>query len=308
MSWRMSSLWCMLVLLTCQQEKINESDAKGNDYLIEVKDLKTIVKNQNIKLLDFRKKEFYDKEHIAGALHIWRTDIEDHTYPYKGIMASKVQMESLFRKLGIKINDTLVVYDDNGLCEASRLWWILQNYNFKNIKLLNGGITDWKANNGGVTTLVPEVNKSSFTFANQADMQYYVSKEQVREALNRNITIVDTRTVDEFTGKQRKKDASKGGRIPKSIHIDWAEAINYDGDKKIKSLEDLESIYSKLNIKKNDSVILYCHSGVRSAHTTFVLSQLLGFKNVKNYDGSWLEWSYYDDLPYELDSLTLIKN
>jgi len=223
-------------------------------------------------------------------------------------MASKTQIESLFGQLGIATDDTIIVYDDNGLCEASRLWWILQNYDFKNIKLLHGGISEWKSNNGQVTTQIPKVNTAVFKLTKHPKMQYYVSKEQVSDALNSNVVILDTRTSEEFSGKRQKKGATKAGRIPNSIHIDWAETINYNGNKHLKSLKELEIIYSKLNIKKNDSIIVYCHSGVRSAHTTFVLTQLLGYKHVKNYDGSWTEWSYFNDLPINGNNITLIKN
>jgi thiosulfate/3-mercaptopyruvate sulfurtransferase len=298
----------VLILLSCEQQKTIEINGNETTYLIESKGLKDILNHQNIKVLDFRKKEFYNKEHIPGALNIWRTDIEDDSYPYKGIMASQSQIETLFGKLGISTNDTIIVYDDNGLCEASRLWWILQNYDFKKLKMLHGGLSKWKANGGRVTTEVTEVEETVFELTKNPKMKYYVSKKQVSEALSSNIAILDTRAIDEFSGKRQKKGATKGGRIPNSIHIDWAESIDYNGDKRIKSLEDLESIYSKLNIKKNEPIILYCHSGVRSAHTTFVLTQLLGYKNVKNYDGSWTEWSYFNDLPFESDSVTLIKN
>ena len=130
----------------------------------------------------------------------------------------------------------------------------------------------------------------------------------MQTALQTNTLILDTRTIDEFTGERQKRGAMKGGRIPNSIHIDWSDAINYEGDKKLKRIIDLETIYNQLKTDKNNPVIVYCHSGVRSAHTTFVLTQLLGYKNVKNYDGSWIEWSYFDDLPFKKDSITLIKN
>jgi len=298
----------LLIISACKHEKANDFEKVEATYLIEANELKGIAQQPNIKIIDFRKKEIYENEHIVGALNIWRTDIEDSSYPYSGIMASKTQIESLFGQLGITTDDTLIVYDDNGLCEASRLWWILQNYDFKNIKLLHGGISEWKSNNGQVTTEIPKVNTAIFKLNKDPKMQYYVSKEQVSDALNSNVVILDTRTSEEFSGKRQKKGATKAGRIPNSIHIDWAETINYNGNKHLKSLKELEIIYSELNIKKNDSIIVYCHSGVRSAHTTFVLTQLLGYKHVKNYDGSWTEWSYFNDLPINGNNITLIKN
>ena len=305
MNWRINIILLLLIISACKNDKTNILSELETTYLIEANELKVIAQQPNIKIIDFRKKEIYEKEHVVGALNVWRTDIEDASYPYTGIMASTTQIETLFGKLGIKTEDTIIVYDDNGLCEASRLWWILQNYDYKNIKLLQGGIAEWKANNGHVTTLKPKVDKAVFKLNKHPKMSYYASKEQVIKALNNKVVILDTRTIDEFSGKQQKKGAFKAGRIPNSIHIDWAEAININGDKRIKSSEDLEIIYSKLKAKKNDSIILYCHSGVRSAHTTFVLTQLLGYKNVMNYDGSWTEWSYFNDLPIERDSITL---
>ena len=308
MNWRISIMLFLLIISACKHEKTNDLEKAEATYLIEANQLKVIAQQPNIKIIDFRKKEIYENEHIVGALNIWRTDIEDISYPYSGIMASKTQIESLFGQLGITTDDTIIVYDDNGLCEASRLWWILQNYDFKNIKLLHGGISEWKSNNGQVTTQIPKVNTAVFKLTKHPKMLYYVSKEQVSDALNSNVVILDTRTSDEFSGKRQKKGATKAGRIPNSIHVDWAETINYNGNKYLKSLKELETIYSKLNIKKNDSIIVYCHSGVRSAHTAFVLTQLLGYKHVKNYDGSWTEWSYFNDLPIKKDSITLIKN
>jgi thiosulfate/3-mercaptopyruvate sulfurtransferase len=302
MNWRINLLLFLLVW-SCQNEKLKPISEVKTTYLIEASELKLISNQPNIKILDFRNEKAYNKEHIKGALHISRADIEDNSYPYSGMMASQLQIENLFSKFGINTTDTVIVYDDKGLCEAARLWWILQNYNFNNIKLLHGGIKDWISINGITTSKKPKTTATDFKFLETSKMNYYITKEDVKNALNHNVTILDTRSIDEYTGKTHKDGAIKAGRIPNSMNIDWAENMNYTGDKRLKSVKDLENLYKKLNIKKTDSIILYCHSGVRSAHTTFVLTQLLGYENVKNYDGSWTEWSYFNELPFESDLL-----
>ena len=302
MSWK-NSVLIFIIFLSCQKNQDKELFEDSHNYLIEAVELKPLINKSNIKILDFRKREDYENSHIIGALHITRNDIEDKSYPYSGMMAKKEQMESLLSNLGINNNDTIIIYDNNGMCEASRLWWILQNYNYDNVKILHGGLAGWENINGETTMEGTEVSKSNFRFNETPYMKYYVSKNQVYEALQRNTVIIDTRNNDEFTGKYHKKGAKKPGRIPNGINIDWAININYDGNKRLKPIEELETIYNKLNINKSDSIILYCHSGVRSANTTFVLTQLLGYKNVMNYDGSWTEWSHFNDLTSESDHI-----
>lgn len=308
MSWRISLVLLSVVFWSCQNEKVTEPNDLETGALIEVNTLKKYLNEPQIKIIDFRKKEDYKNGHITGALNLWRSDIEDSSYSYGGMMASKQQIESLFQKLGINSEDTLIIYDDRGMCESARLWWILKNYNFNTVKLLNGGISAWIESEGNLDTLTPILKQSEFKLSEESDMKYYITKEKLLESLGKNFTIIDTRTEDEFSGKLLKAGAKRAGRIPGSIHVDWANSIDYHGSKKLKSNDAIESIYKDLNIKKTDSIILYCHSGVRSAHTTFVLSELLGYKNVMNYDGSWTEWSHFDDLPLENDYISQIKN
>lgn len=307
MNWRTNLVIMLLIFSACKQEKnSSENNAKEmtSSYLIEVDELQNIITNDTIKIIDFRKPAVYAKEHIQGAVNIWRTAIEDSSYPYKGMMASKQQLERLFSNLGIKTGHSLVIYDDIGLCDAARLWWVLQNYDYTNVRLLHGGISAWKTAKGAVTNTTTPIKTSLFKLPENPSFNYYASKEEVLKSIKKNHLLIDTRTLDEFTGKRHKKGAFKGGRIPTSKWIDWAEAITYTGTKKLKSKESLEQIYGALTSSKNDSIIVYCHSGVRSAHTTFVLTQLLGYKQVKNYDGSWVEWSHFKGLPFKQDSLT----
>lgn len=296
-----------LIIIACGKKETFNENQLNHHVLIEVDELKHIYDQPNIKIIDFRKKEEYLNGHIEGALHIWRTDIENPSFPYNGVMADKSQIELLFSELGINNNDTLIVYDDIGLCDASRLWWLLQNYDFENVKLLHGGLNGWIKQNGVVSKDVPKNDKSNFKLAENSSMKYYVSKDDVLNNLNNSTRLLDTRTPDEFFAIRQKNGAHKAGRLPNSINIDWAHAINYNTDKRLKSIDSLEYVFKNLNVPKDHPIIVYCHSGVRSAHTTFVLTQLLGYNNVKNYDGSWTEWSYFDELPIVQDSLTQIR-
>lgn len=314
MNWRISMLWLSLAFMGCKQNTPGVVSVLSEDhtlasinYLIEAEELTEIIHKPNVKIIDFRKEKYFSEGHLSGALNIWRTDIEDSTLPYAGIMAPKEQIEALFSSLGIETEDTLIIYDDVGLCDASRLWWILQNYDYTSVRLLHGGLAAWKANMGSVSTEVSELKKSVFQLTKSPSMKYYISKDEMQKSLATDALILDTRTVNEFSGKRIKKGATKAGRIPNSMLIDWADAINYSGDKKMKSFEELEAVYSRLNRKKDEPILVYCHSGVRSAHTTFVLTQILGYKNVRNYDGSWIEWSYHNDLPIKKDSITILN-
>ncbi len=318
MNWRISHILFLLLLIgSCRnrQEKnvpkttieVKEAYYK-HTHLIEAETLLPITESTGLKLIDFRKREDYLENHIPNAINIWRKDIEDASFPYKGMMATKEEIEQLFSRLGIQNADTLVVYDDRGSCDATRLWWVLSNYNFESVKILNGGLDAWIAAGGMVTDSIDTIEPSNFTLPAESSMRFLIEREELQNALasEETLLILDTRTNEEYTGKRQKSGAIRAGRIPNSKLIDWSEAVDYHGTKKFRSYEELEALYGQLGASKEVPIITYCHTGVRSAHTTFVLSQLLGYKVVKNYDGSWTEWSYYKELPFEKDSITVI--
>jgi len=316
MNWRNSIILSLLICcISCKKQQVRTipKDSTGtiqtqldNSPLVEVELLSEALELTNLKIIDFRRKEHYSIGHIPNAIQIWRDDIEDASYPYQGMMAKKEEIEKLFSKLGINNTDLLVIYDDKGSCDAARLWWVLKSYGFNNSKILNGGLQAWSAFGGDTTQKVPILEKTVFTLPNSTS-ELLILKNNLNELLatNKPHLLIDTRTFDEYTGKRQKLGATRAGRIPKSNFLDWEESIDYDNNMKFKTITELENLYAVFGIGKNDTIVTYCHTGVRSAHTTFVLTELLGYKNVKNYDGSWSEWSYYRDLPFEKDSITV---
>lgn len=323
MSWKIKGLALVwIVVCACnfnkeaspssETEVVTEERASyyNTEHLIEVETLQGLLDRSTIKIIDFRKMEAYEKGHITGALPMWRDQIEDTSYAYDGMMASKEQMELLLSELGVRNSDTIVVYDDRGSCDAARLWWVLANYEFNSVKIVNGGLDAWKEIEGAMSTDITKIIPANFTLPEQSSLKYVSTKEEMRRwiAEEKRPVIIDSRTEDEFNGKRQKNGAQAGGRIPGSIWIDWANCMNFGETKKFKSYEALTEIYKDLEVDEEKGIITYCHSGVRSAHTTFVLTQLLGYKNVRNYDGSWTEWSTLEGYPIEKDSITTILN
>jgi len=317
MNWKNSIYFCLfIVVCSCKNEpsviknSSISSETTSHSYIIEANDLLLIYTQPNVKIIDFRKEKNYNEGHINGAIQIWRNDFENNSFSYGGMLPKSETIENLFSSLGISNDDLIIVYDDRGSCDAARFWWVLQYYNFKSVKILNGGIDAWKEIKGTITTEQTLVESSHFNFKNKANTSINISKDELLIKLNKNSNaiILDTRSQDEFSGKRQKKGASKGGRIPKSILFDWDKAIDYSKNKELKSIKELKKIVSELQISETDTIITYCHSGVRSAHTYFVLKEILGFQHVYNYDGSWTEWSYFEDLPFEKDSITVINN
>jgi len=282
MIWR-TRLFLILTCLvfSCKREKAKDilktaaSEVIQNSTdVIEVDDFLAISQNENIKIIDFRKEEKYLKSHIPNALNLWRTDIEDKTYPYKGMSAKKETMEKLIQSLGIAEDDIVIIYDDMGLVDAARLWWVLKSYNFKTIKLLNGGWQAWNEIGGQTNTDIPDVKPSNFQFSKDVTKDMFVDMTDVSKIVAddaKDIVLMDTRTTEEFSGKRLKKGASRSGRIPQSQHIDWMSAIDETNAHKFKSVEELEKIYAPHISTKDTPVIAYCHTGVRSALRWFMV-------------------------------------
>jgi len=266
-------------------------------YLMESEELASKLKaNSTIKLIDMRDEERYSNGHIEGAINVWRPQITDATFNYGGMMSTKRQLEELLGNSGITPSDTIIIYDDKAECDAARLWWILKYFGHENMALLNGGLVAWELASGALSNEVVTIDSVQYKFTSEISDLLYATQEQVRSTIgNTDRILLDTRGSDEFTGERHKDGAARAGAIPGAVNMDWALAIDYHDGHKFFPAEKLKSIYAEVGIDGTKPVITYCHSGVRSAHTLFVLTELLGYKNVRNYDGSWIEWSHLEN-------------
>lgn len=307
MYWRTSLVIILFIFLGCRSEKKPVELALSDGALIEANELFDNLGKKGLKIIDVRDEETYHKGHIKGAIQMSRRDIENTGDSIPGMRADASQMARLFSKTGIEAEDWLVLYDDRGNPEAARLWCILTGYGHERVKLLNGGLKAWNEDGYELTTERMEPTPSSFGWTDPEQGSLWIESGEIARILNDTTSrtvLIDTRTPEEYHGVRQKKNAERAGHIPGAIHLDWADLIRYHGDHRIKQKEHIQKLLTNFDITKGDTIILYCHSGVRSSLTTFVLRELLEYPHVRNYDGSWTAWSRMTDYPIESDSLT----
>jgi len=242
----------------------------------------------------------YDKGHLAGAVGWdWRRDLQDR--PLRDV-ASREKMEALLSRSGVGTDDTILLYGDNNNWFAAYAYWTLKYYRHQKVKLVNGGRPKLEAEGRAFTTEVPTPASTSYRFTAAPNEAIRAYRDQVAERLGR-AGLVDVRSPGEYSGELiapehlPQEGAQRAGHIPTAVNIPWGTAVNGDGT--FKSVDELKEIYGGKGITPDRETIAYCRIGERSAHTWFVLTELLGYDNVRNYDGSWTEWGSLIKAPIE---------
>ena len=252
--------------------------------------------------------EAYAQGHLAGAIGFnWQTDLED---TLRRDVPDKDQWESLLSKAGISNTDTLVLYGDNNNWFATFGYWlfVIYGHDKSKLKLINGGRRKWVAEGRALSTEVPAQVPSVYT-ASDPNWELRAYRDEVLQKLgDPNVTLIDVRSADEFTGKViappgMNETAQRGGHIPGAQSAPWLNAVKEDGT--FKSAADLTEYYASKNVSEGKDVIAYCRIGERSSHTWFVLYNLLGYEKAKNYDGSWTEWGSIIGAPIEREVPTV---
>ncbi len=270
------------------------SAANLSDAFVSASDVfEALAHDSDWVVVDVRKVEEYASGHIPSAYQIWRNDIESTAFPYGGMAIEKEALEAILSTMGATSESSFVVYDAIGGCDAARLWWLIRLYGHQRVALLDGGWQTWvELNHPAVQAETPK-KQSKFTFTGKVDSSLVITKEQlVAQQGQPGVIVIDTRTLEEFDGSIQKEGAFGAGHIPGSIHFDWGRSVDLQGGFHLRDAQEIRSDLSQLGVTPDHTIITYCHSGVRSAHTTLVLRELLGFEHVRNYDGSWIEWSY----------------
>jgi thiosulfate/3-mercaptopyruvate sulfurtransferase len=242
----------------------------------------------------------YDSGHIRNAVKLdWKKDLQD---PVRRDFVDRAGFEALLSERGIGNDDTVVLYGGNNNWFAAYAYWYFKLYGHDKVKLLDGGRKKWELESRKLVTEVPQRSRGSYSAAEQ-DTAIRALRDEVVSAIgSRNL--VDVRSPDEFAGKLLapahlpQESAQRPGHIPTARNIPWAKSANEDGT--FKSDDELRALYGGAGVDFGKDTIAYCRIGERSAHTWFVLHELLGQPNVKNYDGSWTEYGSLVGVPIEL--------
>ena len=245
--------------------------------------------------------DLYDEGHVPGAVKLhWREDLQD---PLERDLVDKATFERLMGERGIGNDTTLVLYGDKNNWFAAYAYWYVKTYGHGDARIVNGGRQKWIDDGRELSTDVPAPSPVSYTAA-ERDESIRAYRDQVHEWLGASERgLVDVRSPGEFAGEliappgYEQEGAQRAGHIPSAQSIPWATAVNDDGT--FKSADELRELYAGKGITPEKEITAYCRIGERSAHTWFVLSELLGYERVRNYDGSWTEWGNLVDVPIE---------
>jgi thiosulfate/3-mercaptopyruvate sulfurtransferase len=275
----------------------------AKDVLVDTDWVEQHLDDDSIRIVEVDENPaLYAEAHIPGAIGFdWKKDLQDQV---KRDFLGPEEFGALFGSRGISNDHTIVLYGDRNNWFAAYTYWYLKYYGHDNVKLMNGPREKWISEGRQTTSDVPSHGAATFT-AKPGDDAIRAKRDEVVSALTDSEVLVDVRSPQEFSGEliamagYEQEGAQRAGHIPGAKSIPWAQAVKEDGT--FKSADELRDLYGGKGVLSGERIIAYCRIGERSAHTWFVLHELLGEGDVRNYDGSWTEWGNLVNVPIEKD-------
>ena len=275
----------------------------AKDVLVDTQWVEDHLTDDSIRVVEVDENPaLYAEAHIPGAIGFdWKRDLQDQV---KRDFLGPAEFGELFGSRGISNDHTIVLYGDRNNWFAAYTYWYLKYYGHDNMKLINGPREKWISEGRPISADVPSYSAQQFS-AQEGDAGIRAMRDEVQAALDSDTRLVDVRSPQEFSGEliamagYEQEGAQRGGHIPGAASVPWAQAVQEDGT--FKSADELGELYGSKGVTDGNPVIAYCRIGERSAHTWFVLHELLGHDDVKNYDGSWTEWGNMVAVPIEKD-------
>lgn len=272
------------------------------EYLVETDWVAEHLNDASVRVIESDEDPLlYAIGHIPGAAQVdWFSTLQ---HPLRRDFLTKEKFEETLSSLGIGNDTTVVFYGDKSNWFACYALWLFQYYGHQNVKIMNGGRLKWEKESRPLVKEVATYAKASYR-AKEADKSIRAFRDEVLKQSNEKKPLVDVRSPKEYSGEllhmpnYPQEGATRGGHIPGAANIPWSTAVN-EADSTFKTADELRALFEDKNIKSNGEVIAYCRIGERSSLTWFVLKYLLGYPNVKNYDGSWTEWGNLVDAPIE---------
>jgi thiosulfate/3-mercaptopyruvate sulfurtransferase len=273
----------------------------AKDVLVDTQWVQDHLEDPSVRIVEVDENPaLYAESHIPGAIGFdWKTDLQDQV---KRDFLDAQAFGELFGSRGISNDHTIVLYGDRNNWFAAYTYWYLKYYGHDAVRLVNGPREKWIGEGRPTTAEVPSYPATSFT-AKPGDPAIRATRDEVLVALDAETKLVDVRSPQEYSGEliampgYEQEGAQRGGHIPGAKSVPWAQAVQEDGT--FKSADDLAALYGSKGVTNGADIIAYCRIGERSAHTWFVLHELLGKDRVKNYDGSWTEWGNLVNVPVE---------
>lgn len=281
----------------------SEKGYANPDVLVSTEWVAQNLNNPKVRLVESNEDTLlYAQGHIPGAVQIdWTKDLNDQV---RRDYISKEEFEAMCEAHGISTDTTIVFYGDKNNWWACYAFWVFKLFGHQDARVMDGGSLKWNAEGRETTRDVPSHAKGSYKAQARTDYKIRAFRDQVLAHVREGLPLVDVRSPQEFSGEllhmpaYPQEGALRGGHIPGAKSVPWAKAVNEDGT--FKSAEALRELYEGQNgLSADQNIVAYCRIGERSSHTWFVLTNLLGYPHVRNYDGSWTEWGNSVGVPIE---------